>query len=255
MTEKEAHMKKLQFEQEQQFVAKALKMANAQTLSAGASATSGIKRQKAGVSGGTKVLRKFKKKPSSGTGGGVGRNVPKPGFGAVLTPKEANTENGKPATPMTLDVTTASDEDENFADTRESGSPVPQADGARLTVATDANDTGSNDSDGGPDKLPNGENNSLDLDIEPEQNEEENQSANDSLNGSGDDTEPMDSVEREKRKKNSPVRPKPANRSSKRKKKAAASNKPNDNVSHTHYFTLSLPFSHAYFASSNLEVL
>jgi len=44
-------------------------------------------------------------------------------------------------------------------------------------------------------------------------------------------------------------------RSSTRKKKAQAFTKSNDNSSHTHYFTLSLPFSHTYFASSNLEVL
>ena len=108
---------------------------------------------------------------------------------------------------------------------------------------------------GGNNNSPTDLDNSLDMDIEPEQKEAENQSANDSLNGSGDENQPMDSVESEKRKKNSPVKPKPANRSSKRKKKAPASNKPNDNVSHTHHFTLSLPFSHAYFASSNLEVL
>jgi hypothetical protein len=44
-------------------------------------------------------------------------------------------------------------------------------------------------------------------------------------------------------------------RSSKRKKKAQAFTKSNDNASHTQHFTLSLPFSHACFTSSNLEVL
>ena len=127
VTEKEAHMKTLQFEHEQKLVAKALELAHAHNLSSMAPTAS--------VSGRMKTSRKIKKKVASGgTGSGVRSFLP--------TPMAVATNQGTPAT-IAIDGS-ASDEDENFDDARQgAGSPVPNKNGA--SVLTKHNETNGSD--------------------------------------------------------------------------------------------------------------
>ena len=224
VTEKEAHMKKLQFEQEQEYVAKALALANAQTLRANASATEGTVPTKGGIS---KIKKKVKKSVSGGTGSGNGTGTFPP------TPNLGNTANG---TPATVHVHSVDSDNDDVVDDGE----------INFSVEESFVEGGANKSD----VL----NQSFDLDADCD-GEAESQSNKDSPNVSEEEAEEMD-LEREKRKKKGTPVKKAASggsRSSKRNKSSSKSN--NTKVSHTQNFTLPLPFSDTLLASSNLEVL
>jgi len=227
VTEKEAHMKKLQFEQEQEYVAKALALANAQTLRANASATEGTEPTKGGIS---RIKKKVKKSVSGGTGSGNGTGTFPP------TPNLGNTDNGTPATVQVHSVDSDNDDNDNVVDDGE----------IDFSVEESFVEGGANKSD----VL----NQSFDLDTACD-GEAESQSNKDSPNVSEEETEEMD-LEREKRKKKGTPVKKAAtggSRSSKRNKSSSKSD--NTKVSHTQNFTLPLPFSDTLLASSNLEVL
>jgi hypothetical protein len=242
VTEKEAHMKKLQFEQEQEFVAKALALANAQTLSANSSATEGTKPKKGVI---RKIKTKVKKSVSGGTGSGNGAEMVPP------TPNLSSAANGTPATVQIHSVDSGDDQeiinagpdDDDLTNrVEENSDALNQSIDLESLVEGEANK---------PDAL----NQSFDMNTSVD-GEADSHSDKDSANENEGEPDEMDS-EREKRKKvGTPVKAAPtANRSSKRNKSSSKGKNKNNKVSHTQNFTLPLPFSETLLASSNLEAL
>ena len=244
VTEKEAHMKKLQFEQEQEFVAKALALANAQTLSANSSATEGTKPKKGVI---RKIKTKVKKSVSGGTGSGNGAEMIPP------TPNLGSTANGTPATVQIHSVD--SGDDQEIVDAGPDDDDLINRVEEKSDSLNQSIDLESLVGIGGESNKSDELNQSLDM-ITSVEGEADSQSDKDSPNENEGEPDEMD-LEREKRKKvDTPVKTAPtANRSSKRNRSSSKNKNKNNKVSHTQNFTLLLPFSDTLLASSNLEAL